>query len=200
MKLKRFTYYFLVWVTRVALFVWHPVFKVTGRERIPDKTHMIVSNHAGLADPLWHIYAFKKPYPLYRIVAKESLMRVPLLGILFDRIGMIGIRRGEQDVGAVKSCLAALKNGENVFIYPEGTRVKKSRIQAKTGALMIAERAGVPVLPLFISRRRFPFQPVKVVIGEPFTVHGAGRRSTPEELREQTDAMMDRIYAMGGEG
>ncbi len=197
MKLSRFTYRLLVNITRAALFVWHPVFRVRGRESIPEGPCIIAGNHSGYADPLWAIYALR-PMPLYRIMAKESLLRVPLLRILFERIGMIGIRRGEQDVNAVKACLQALKGGEKVFIYPEGTRVKKGRIEAKTGALMLAERAGVPVLPIYTSRRRFPFQPVLVSIGEPFRVRSEGRRATAAELRAQTDEMMDNIYAMGG--
>lgn len=199
MKLSRFTYKLLVNITRAALFFWHPVFRVRGRENIPEGPCIIAGNHSGYADPLWAIYALR-PMPLYRIMAKESLMHVPLLGILFDRIGMIGIRRGEQDVNAVKACLQALKGGEKVFIYPEGTRVKKGRVEAKTGALMLAERGGVPVLPVYTSRRRFPFQPVLVSIGEPFRVRSEGRRATAAELRAQTDAMMDNIYAMGGDG
>lgn len=197
MKLSRFTYKLMVRVTRAALFFWHPVFRVRGREHIPEGPCMIVGNHSGYADPLWAIYALR-PMPLYRIMAKESLLHLPLLRVLFEKIEIIGIRRGEQDVNAIKTCLQALKGGEKVFIYPEGTRVKRGRIAAKTGALMLAERAGVPVLPVYTSRRRFPFQPVLVSIGEPFHVRSEGRRATAAELREQTDGMMDRIYAMGG--
>lgn len=197
MKLSRFTYRFLVLLTRFFLFLWHPVFRVRGRENIPAGPCVIAGNHSGNADPLWDIYALR-PMPLYRILAKESLLHVPGLRILFERIGLIGIKRGEQDVNALKTCLQALKNGEKVFVYPEGTRVKKGRIEAKTGALMIAERAGVPVLPVYTSRRRFPFQPVRVCIGEPFHVRSEGRRATAAELRVQTNNMMDRIYEMGG--
>ncbi len=199
MKLSRFTYTLLVLLTRIALFFWHPVFCVRGRENIPEGPCVIAGNHSGNADPLWDIYALR-PMPLYRILAKESLLRVPVLRILFERIGMIGVRRGEQDVNALKTCLQALKSGEKVFVYPEGTRVKKERIEAKTGALMLADRAGVPVLPIYTSSRRFPFQPVLVAIGEPFRVRSEGRRATAAELRAQTDAMMDIIYAMGGDG
>lgn len=198
MKLSRFTYRLLVNISRAALFLWHPVFRVQGRENIPEGPCIIAGNHSGLADPLWAIYAVR-PVPLYRIMAKESLFHIPLLGILFERIEMISVRRGEQDVNAIKTCLQALKNGEKVFIYPEGTRVKKDRIEAKTGALMLAERAGVPVMPLYTSRRRFPFQPVRVCIGEPFWVRHEGRRATAAELRAQTDEMMDHIYGMGGD-
>ena len=197
MKLSPFTYRLLVILTRIALFFWHPVFRVKGRENIPEGACIIAGNHSGLADPLWDIYALR-PMPLYRIMAKESLFQIPLLRILFDRIGMIPVRRGEQDVNAMKLCLQALKNGEKVFVYPEGTRVKQGRAEAKTGALMLADRAGAPVLPVYTSRRRFPFQPVLVSIGKPFTVQREGRRATAAELRTQTGEMMDRIYEMGG--
>ncbi len=198
MRIGKYTYRFLVGLTRCVLFLWHPVFRVQGRENLVEGPCVLCSNHSGFADPLWGIYALR-PLPLYRIVAKESLMHTPLLGHLFDAIGMIGIRRGEQDITAIKTCLQALKNGEQVFIYPEGTRVPKGRIEAKTGALMLAERGGVPVVPIYTSRHRHPFFPVRVVIGRPFRVHSEGRRATAAELRAQTNEMMDGIYAMGGD-
>lgn len=191
-------YRFLFWLTRIALFLWHPVFRVEGREHIPAGPCLFCSNHSGYADPLWDLYALNQPV-LFRFVAKEQLMRLPVLGRFFHWIGMIGIRRGEQDVAAIKACLRALKDGEKVFLYPEGTRVRAGRLEAKTGALMLAGRTGLPVVPLYTSRRRRPFTPVRVVIGEPFLVEAAGRRATAAELRAQTDAMMDRIYEMGGD-
>ena len=196
MRINRLWYRFLYAVVRIGMFFWHPVFKVSGRENIPDGPCVICSNHVGMADPIWAIFALRQPQ-IFRIMAKDQLMHVPILKYLFRWIGMIGIKRGEGDIVAVKTALKALRSGEKLLIYPEGTRVRRVRIEAKTGAVMLAQRAGCPILPLYMQRRRHPFSPLQAVIGMPFYVETAGLRPTAEELREQTDAMMDKIYAMG---
>ena len=196
MKLNPVVYWFLYGVVRLGMFFWHPVFRVSGREHIPQGPCVICSNHVGMSDPIWTIFAFR-PARLFRIMAKDQLMHVPLLKYLFRWIGMIGVKRGEGDIAAVKTALKALRDGEQLLIYPEGTRVRETRLVAKTGAVMLAQRAGCPILPVYMQRRRYPFSPLHTVIGEPFFVQAAGAHPTAEELREQTDAMMDRIYAMG---
>ena len=62
---------------------------------------------------------------------------------------------------------------------------------------MLAQRAGCPVLPVYIQRRRAPFSSLHMVIGQPYLVETADRRATAEELRQQTDLLMKKIYTMG---
>lgn len=196
MKMNRFWYRFLYSIVRAGMFFWHPVFRVEGRGRIPEGPCVICSNHVGMADPIWTIFALRQPR-FFRIMAKDQLMHLPVLRHLFRWIGMIGVKRGEGDIAAVKTALKALKDGEKLLIYPEGTRVRETRPEAKTGAVMLAQRAGCPLLPLYMQRRRHPFSALHAVIGEPVWVQTAGARPTAEELRRQTDALMDGIYAMG---
>lgn len=197
MRVNRFWYRFLYVVVRFGMFFWHPVFRVTGRENIPEGPCVMCSNHVGMADPVWTILGLRQPR-MFRIMAKDQLMHVPVLKYLFRWIGMIGIKRGEGDINAVKTALKALKDGEKLLVYPEGTRVPKGqRLEGKTGAVMLAVRAGCPVLPLYIQRKRFPFSPLHLVIGEAYCPETAGTRPTAEELRVLTDALMDRIYAAG---
>lgn len=183
-------------LVRIGMFFWHPVFRVMGRENIPEGPCVICSNHAGMADPIWTILALRQPF-FFRIMAKDQLMHIPVLKYVFRWIGMIGVKRGENDISAVKAALKALKNGEKLLIYPEGTRVPQGRIQGKTGAAMLAVRSGCPVLPIYIQRRRHPFSSLKMVIGAPYYLREAGARVTPEELQTLTDELLERIYAQG---
>ena len=191
-------YRFLYSVVRIAMFFWHPVFRVSGREHIPQGACVICSNHIGMADPLWTIFALREKR-FFRIMAKEQLLEVPLLGRLLRWLGLIGVKRGENDVHAVREALKALKSGEKLLIYPEGTRARSGPLPGKTGAVLLAQRAGCPILPVYIQRRRRPFSPLRLVIGPARTVTFADRRATAEELREATDALMDEIYAMGAD-
>ena len=196
MKADGHCYHFLFWVVRIAMFFWHPVFRVTGREHVPEGACVLCSNHMGMADPLWTIFAVGRRR-FFRIMAKEQLLKLPLLGRFLKWIGLIGVKRGENDVNAVRTALKALRDGEQLLIYPEGTRARNGRLPGKTGAVLLAQRAGCPLVPIYIQRRRHPFSPLRMVIGEPYTISFASRRATAEELREATDALMDRIYALG---
>ena len=192
----RFWYGFLCGVVRAAMALWHPVFRVTGRGHIPEGPCVICGNHAGMADPIWAIFAVRNG-TFFRILAQDQVMRVPVLGRFLRWIGVIGVKRGESDLAAVKTALRALKNGEKLLVFPEGTRVKGARIPAKTGAVMLAQRAGCPVLPMYIQRRRRPFGPLRVAFGAPYWVETAGPRPTAEELRREADRVLDAAYALG---
>lgn len=198
MQTPNFILYCVVYaVARAGMFVWHPVFHVAGRGNIPDGRTVICANHSGMADPIWIILAMRQRKML-RIMAKESLMHLPVLKYLFRWIGIIGVRRGEGDVGAIKSAIRALKQEEKLLIFPEGTRVPAGRrMEAKTGAVMLAARTDSPILPVYLTRKRWLFSPLRAVIGEPYRVRYAGEKPTAEELRALTDELMEKIYALG---
>ena len=54
-------YTFLYWVVRFGLFLYHPIFKVVGRKRVPKTGRVLFCcNHSGLADPVWLVMALYK--------------------------------------------------------------------------------------------------------------------------------------------
>jgi len=198
METVNFIFYCLICIlARLGLLFWHPVFRVTGRKNIPEGPAVICCNHSGLADPAWLILGLRQKKML-RIMAKESLMHVPVLKYLFRWLRLIGVRRGENDVAAVKTAMKTLRDGGKLLIFPEGTRVSgERRIEGKTGAVMFASRADCPILPIFLTWKRRPFSVIRMVIGEPYRPGYAGAKPTAEDLRRLTDDLMDRIYALG---
>lgn len=62
---------------------------------------------------------------------------------------------------------------------------------------MLAQRAGCPLRRFICSAAAIRFRRCHAVIGEPVWVQTARGAATAEELRRQTDALMDGIYAMG---
>ena len=102
------------------------------------------------------------------------------------------------DVKAIKKSLSVLKGGERLLIFPEGTRVKKGKkSEPKSGAVLLAQRAGVPLVPVYITHNRKPFQPVKVVMGEAYKPAFPTRRPSNEELEQATAELMAKVYALG---
>ncbi|SMC39945.1 lysophospholipid acyltransferase family protein [Papillibacter cinnamivorans] len=167
-----------------------------GRENIPQGAALVCGNHSGLSDPLLVVFAFHSVFPL-RVMAKEELMRLPILGWLLKKAGIFSVRRGRSDVAAIKTALRFLKNGDKVLIFPEGHRMdEENAANAKTGAAMLAVRAGVPILPVYIAPKKKAFGRVRVIIGKPFYPQVAGRKATADDYRVIAGEIMNRVYAL----
>ena len=71
----------------------------------------------------------------------------------FARVGAIPLKRGTADTKAIKRAIAALKRGENVLIFPEGTRIwdPEARPEFFGGFSLIALRSGADVVPVAID-------------------------------------------------
>ena len=99
---------------------------------------------------------------------------------------------------AVKTALKLLKDGNKLLMFPEGTRVREGEdVAAKTGAAMFATRTGVPLVPIYVQRKKRLFARNVVVIGQPYHPQYAGRKPTPDELDAITGDLMDRVHALG---
>ena len=189
-------YRILFWICRIFLFVYHP-YRLTGRERIPEGPCMLCANHSGFADPIWIFLLLNGAYPPWSM-GRKSLFEKPLLRKLLPFLGSFPVDRDNPDLSAVKKSLSILKEGHQLLIFPEGTRVKKGKkSEPKSGAVMLANRAGVPIVPIYITHGRKPFCPVRVVAGEAYTPEFASRRPSGEELEQATKEMMGKIYALG---
>ncbi len=186
---------FLYIVIGIYYNIIHPV-KAVGRENIPEGPAVICPNHTTAGDPFYVVFAFGIRHPL-RAMAKIQIMRVPFIGWILGKAGVFGVDRGHNDLKAVKTALKELKNGNKLLMFPEGTRVHEGEdVAAKTGAAMFASRAGVPLVPVYITPKKRRFRPTRVVIGEPFSPQFAGRKPTSQELDDITGKLMDRIHAL----
>ncbi len=197
MKNKNHPFYWLLWiVVTAAFYVWHPFSRYIGREHIPKGACLIAANHSSMADPIWILLALGPRDGTY-IMAKKQAMEIPGLRKLLRWLGVFGVDRGGADLQAVKHSLEILNSGEKLMIFPEGTRVRPGReVEPKTGAALIAQRTGVPVLPVYITKEKKPFRPVHVVFGEPYPITAAARRATSEELSAATGQLMQTIYGL----
>lgn len=124
-------------------------------------------------------------------------MHWPLIGWILKQGGIFGVKRGQADIGAIKTAMKYLKNGELLLMFPEGTRHQDGDFgDAKTGAAMLAVRTGVPIIPIYIPAEKRWLRWNQVVIGEPYHPVVAGKRATPEEYRAIADEVMARIEAL----
>lgn len=176
--------------------LFHPV-RGIGMENLPEGGAVLCANHSTLTDPLFVCFASPMRY-LIRPMAKIELSRVPLIGWLLGKAGVIYVDRGHADVKAVKAALSWLKGEGKLLIFPEGTRVHEGEdVAAKGGAALFATRTGTPMVPIYVTRKKPWFRPTTVVVGKPFHPQIQGRKATAEELDEITKHVMEQIYALG---
>jgi 1-acyl-sn-glycerol-3-phosphate acyltransferase len=148
-----------------------PIFRieVSGIESVPETGPCIIaSNHKSWLDPVFLGIVLKRKI---RFMAKEELFRYPLLGWLVRELGAFPVKRGAADRQALKTAVEALKKGEAVGIFVEGTRVRTNSIgELKPGIYLLAKQTGATVLvsaiygnyPLF--KTKVPLVPNRVRI------------------------------------
>lgn len=187
--------YPLIWI---FMRIFHP-WKAEGRENVPEGAVVMCGNHTTLGDPIYVVCALGWKCQT-RVIAKEELMKIPVLGFLLKKAGIIGIKRGKADVAAIKEAMRVLRNGEKLLLFPEGTRVKEGEsAAAHTGAAMFATRTDTMLLPIYISPKKKLFRKTRVVFGKPYKATYEGRKASPEDYQRIADDLMDRIRQLGGD-
>lgn len=194
----RFWYHVCWWIARIGLFFWHPVFHVEGWAHIPAGSCVFCANHSGMADPIWILLALPEKR-MIRIMAKQELRRVPFVGWVMEKFRVIFVNRGAHDIAAYQQCVDALEQEhDKMLVFIEGTRCNRDKhVRAKTGAVRMAAASGTPVVPVFVTRNKTPFCPIRVIFGEPYPVH-----VDPEDhaaCQQASDALLKTIYQLGGD-
>lgn len=124
-----------------------------GAENLPpkDKTVVYVSNHQSYVDIPVLLGYLAAPCPL---MGKRELGKVPFLGKWMHLLGCIFVAREDAraSVVAMRQAEAVLEGGRSLIVCPEGTRSRSDDMgEFKGGAVRIATKAGVPVVPIAID-------------------------------------------------
>lgn len=170
--------------------------KPAGRENIPDGPIMLCANHSSNFDPFIICIAAGIEHQLH-IMGKIELFKIPVFSWVIRKIGMFPVNRGNNDVGAIKTSLKYLRDGEKLVIFPEGTRVRgNNTIAAKTGALRIADAANVLIMPVYIPRKKPLWGKCPVIFGKPFDINPERKKLSSEDYHDKAEQMMERILEL----
>ena len=123
---------------------------VRGAEHMPTSgPTLLVANHDSYWDPIAIAVALRhRRQP--RALAKASIWKVKLIGIMMDEMGHIPIERGKGDVAAMDSAVRAIATGSCVGIFPEGTRSLGRVLRARSGTGRLIE--AVPGVQIVCAR------------------------------------------------
>lgn len=117
----------------------------------PDSAVVMVANHESMIDiPVMYYLRV-----IFCWLSKASVLEVPILGAAMRVSGQIPIVRGNRKSheAALQTSADRLKNGFNMFFFPEGTRseVAGTMRTFKIGAFKLADEADVAILPIALS-------------------------------------------------
>jgi len=191
-------YYFLRAVAPTVAYM-----RVRGLHNVPRTGPcLLVSNHISMADPPC-LLAYV-PRHVHFMTKAELFDEWPWKFILPPGLP-VKVHRGRADRQALRQAEQFLKAGEVVALYAEGTRAKAGEAQeARAGVVFLAQRTGVPIVPVAISgteklfKKRFPWYQrakVEMTFGTPFLLSELGEvtRSNRDEIAQK---VMGRVAAL----
>ena len=190
---------------RIGLLIAGAQLEVHGREKVPRQGPVIyMSNHQGNFDILSLFIAIPRQFSW---IAKEELFAIPVFGHSMRRAGYVPLDRsdGRRAFKSLEAAAAIIRSGKSVVIFPEGTRTTDGALLPfKRGGFLLAEKAGVPIVPVTINgsgrlnpSKRLEIYPGTITIrfGGPILTEGkkgAGRDRLMEEVRGAIEAGLDR--------
>ncbi|MDP3949702.1 1-acyl-sn-glycerol-3-phosphate acyltransferase [Microbacterium sp.] len=191
--------------------------EIRNKEKLPAKGAFVLApNHYSEFDPLIVAAAVWRLGRAPRFMAKESLFRVPVLGWLMHKTGMVPVARATSAAAAkqtIEQSRALVKNERGVIVYPEGTLTRDPDLwpmRGKSGAVRLALAGDIPLIPMaqwgtqhVMGRYQKglslwpPRKRVQVLIGDPVDVSDlSGRAGEQAALNEATNRLMNAITAL----
>jgi 1-acyl-sn-glycerol-3-phosphate acyltransferase len=172
-----------VWA-RHFLFLLGAKVIVEGAENMPEDDRVcLISNHQSQLDILV-IMAWSGKAPGF--VAKKELMYVPLLSFWMLLLHCVFIERRNirKSFLAIERGARAIRRGNPMVIFPEGTRSRTGKIgEFRPGSLKLATKADALIVPvtlintasLFEKTGRLRADTVRMVIHRPLSTEGLSR-------------------------
>lgn len=193
-------------VTAFALTVFNGLrwkIRAFGIDNVPlTGPAVLASNHVGYLDFVFVGYAARKRGRRVRFMAKKEVFDHRIAGPLMRGMRHIPVDRYADARLAVEAATDALRRGEVVGMFPEGT-ISRAFVprRGKTGAARMALDAGAPLIPcavwgsqrILTKGRPRNFErgvAIDVHIGEPLEVE------RDEDVVAVTERLMKRIEAL----
>ena len=205
------------WAFTLGAIILRPTFLLTTRPDWVDGTKIpatggcvLAMNHLSHVDPLTAAVFTHDHGRLPRYLAKSGLFRNKALGYFMRAAGQIPVERSTVSAaGAYDAAVAAVRAGECIVVYPEGTITRDPGLwpmKGKSGAARIALETGCPVIPIGqwgaqellapYARKPdlFPRKTIHIVVGDPVDLSDlVDQPRTAAVLAEATERIMAAI-------
>ncbi|MCL2524622.1 MAG: 1-acyl-sn-glycerol-3-phosphate acyltransferase [Betaproteobacteria bacterium] len=125
-------------------------YEVRGREKLRRRGLLIVANHPSLIDVVMLVSLLRQP----DCVVKAAAWRNPFM---LGPVLLCGFIRNQDGPQLIEDCIASIRRGGNLVIFPEGTRTRINALLQREvnplqrGAANIAVRGKLPLTPVVIT-------------------------------------------------
>jgi 1-acyl-sn-glycerol-3-phosphate acyltransferase len=175
---------------------------------------ILVFNHVSHVDPLTAAHIVYDHGRMPRYLAKSGLFKNRALAYFLTAAGQIPVERLSKNAkGAFDAAVAAVRAGECVVVYPEGTLTRDPDLwpmAGKSGEARIALATGAPVIPigqwgahdlLYPYAKKphlFPRTQITMKVGDPVPLDdlAAMQPRTLEVINKATARIMDALTAL----
>ena len=196
-------------VLRSLIQIITPLFmrvEVHNPEKIPTTGGCIAaSNHLGRLDAIMPFYLIKRDDII--LFVAEKYERYAIFRWLGRKLDAIFVDRFNADIGALRTTLKRLQQGQLLVVAPEGTRSKSMALnEAHQGVVYLAAKAGVPIIPAaavgtedkVVKSRLMRFKRAHILVrfGDPITVPPITTKDREQILDLYTDELMCQIAAL----
>ncbi len=120
----------------------------SGIDRLPRQPHVLLVNHASYLDAI-ALTALLPAVPGYAYTAKREFASQPVMRSFLAALGTLFIERfdARRSTEDVELMTAALRRGENVMVFPEGSFRREAGLRPfHSGALIAAAKAAAPIV------------------------------------------------------
>ncbi len=173
--------------------VWR--MRVFGAGNVPSSGPAIVAcNHLSYLDP--PVLGTACPRRI-AYMAKRQLFAIPVLGPLIMAVGAYPVDREGSAASAIRRSVQALRRGEVIGIFPEGTRNLAGVAQLHEGVALLASLAQAPVVPACIvgTKDAVRLRAIRVAFGRPLRLE-SDRKATRDDLAKFTGEVMRTIRSL----
>lgn len=168
---------------------------------------MVIMNHVSMLDPVVLAVSDWAHGRRLRPIYKSEFDKHKIVNWFFARIGAIPVKRGTADIKAVRRAQRALQRGEDILVFPEGTRIRSDEQEVKihAGFALMAQLAKAPVLPIAIVGARDgapggnkPLRPHRIFMraGEPITFDQLDVKGRKKQAAAMEKVAMERVYEL----
>ncbi|WP_028658956.1 lysophospholipid acyltransferase family protein [Nocardioides insulae] len=209
------------WAFGLAVAIVKPVLLGTTKQDWTDGAKipatgggLLVLNHVSHIDPLTAAHIVWEHGRIPRYLAKAGLFKNRALGRFLRAAGQIPVERSSAGARAFDDAVRAVRAGELVVVYVEGSITKDPAgwpMVGKSGAARIALTTGCPVIPIgqwgaqqllpayTAKPKPFPRKTIHMKVGDPVELEDLVGHTDVAAVREATGRIMHRILDLVGE-
>lgn len=117
-----------------------------------DRGAVYICNHTSMAEVVAIVTWFWRHGRRMRPIFKSEFNDSGIVRWFFARVGGIPVDRGTADMKSLRRASRALQRGEDILIFPEGTRIRTDDqpVEVHGGFAIIAQMAKAPVVPMAV--------------------------------------------------